>query len=124
MFLQIEQLLTNQEYELEKTERTSLGGADQAEEALKRHELFASSMISADERIIGIMREAQRLSDNRESAKIQTRADKIDERRQRNHQTAANITADLRVSDDVIDDDVIKFNDAGTSGDAAVLGRL
>ena len=96
---QVEQLLTNQEYELEKTERLSqaLTGADQAEEVLKKHESFVSSMSSVDERIASLHQDAERLAGNQDAAKIQERAEKIEERRKKNHEHAEELTKNLRV---------------------------
>ena len=96
----MEQLLSNQEYILESTQRVSSTTVDPdvAEELLKKHESFVSTMSSVDERVDQTLQEAERLKDNKDADKIQERVEKVDERRKKNKADAADISNKLRVS--------------------------
>ncbi|KAI1903617.1 hypothetical protein AGOR_G00029050 [Albula goreensis] len=93
---QAEGFLNNQEYVLSHTELpSSLQGA---EEAIKKHEDFMTTMEASEEKITGVVDSGCRLvSDlNTNSDKIQEKADSIKERHQKNKQVANELLAKLK----------------------------
>ncbi|KAG5843462.1 hypothetical protein ANANG_G00151200 [Anguilla anguilla] len=93
---QAEGFLNNQEYVLSHTEMpSSLQGA---EEAIKKHEDFMTTMEASEEKINGVVDSGLRLvSDlNTNSDKIQEKADSIKERHQKNKQVASALLAKLK----------------------------
>ncbi|KAJ8348186.1 hypothetical protein SKAU_G00267750 [Synaphobranchus kaupii] len=93
---QAEGFLNNQEYVLSHTEMpSSLQGA---EEAIKKHEDFMTTMEASEEKITGVVDTGHRLvSDlNTNSDKIQEKADSIKERHQKNKQVASTLLAKLK----------------------------
>ncbi|XP_069978286.1 spectrin beta chain isoform X16 [Penaeus vannamei] len=83
-----EVLLSQQEHYLSKDETPT--NLEQAENLIKRHEAFLTTMEANDEKINGICQFAQRLLDEEHFAadKIQKKAENIEERRQQNRDRA------------------------------------
>ncbi|XP_071530660.1 spectrin beta chain isoform X5 [Panulirus ornatus] len=83
-----EVLLSQQEHYLSKDETPT--NLEQAENLIKRHEAFLTTMEANDEKINGICQFAQRLLDDEHFAadKIQKKAENIEERRQQNRDRA------------------------------------
>ncbi|KAK8720528.1 hypothetical protein OTU49_013268 [Cherax quadricarinatus] len=83
-----EVLLSQQEHYLSKDETPT--NLEQAENLIKRHEAFLTTMEANDEKINGICQFAQRLLDEEHFAadKIQKKAENIEERRQQNRERA------------------------------------
>ncbi|XP_050732395.1 spectrin beta chain-like isoform X2 [Eriocheir sinensis] len=83
-----EVLLSQQEHYLSKDETPA--NLEQAENLIKRHEAFLTTMEANDEKINGICQFAQRLLDEEHFAadKIQKKAENIEERRQQNRERA------------------------------------
>ncbi|XP_045122381.1 spectrin beta chain-like isoform X4 [Portunus trituberculatus] len=83
-----EVLLSQQEHYLSKDETPT--NLEQAENLIKRHEAFLTTMEANDEKINGICQFAQRLLDEGHYAvdKIQKKAENIEERRQQNRERA------------------------------------
>ncbi|XP_065158343.1 spectrin beta chain isoform X2 [Atheta coriaria] len=85
---QAEVILTQQEHQLNKDEiPTSL---EQAENLLKRHEAFLTTMEANDDKINGVLQFSRRLAEDKHFAadKIGKRTDAIEERRQANKDRA------------------------------------
>ncbi|XP_066961573.1 spectrin beta chain isoform X23 [Macrobrachium rosenbergii] len=83
-----EVLLSQQEHYLTKDETPT--NLEQAENLIKRHEAFLTTMEANDDKINGICQFAQRLLDEEHFAadKIQKKAENIEERRQQNRERA------------------------------------
>ena len=83
-----EVLLGQQEHYLSKDEVPS--SLENAENLIKRHEAFLTTMEANDEKINGIWQFAQKLLDEGHFAadKIQKKAENIEERRQQNRERA------------------------------------
>ncbi|XP_062341939.1 spectrin family protein isoform X2 [Osmerus eperlanus] len=93
---QAESFLNSQEYVLSHTEMpSSLQGA---EEAIKKHEDFLTTMEASEEKITGVVEAGRRLvSDlNTNSDKIEEKADSIQERHQKNKEAANELLAKLK----------------------------
>ncbi|XP_071055816.1 spectrin beta chain isoform X5 [Onthophagus taurus] len=93
---QAEVILSQQEHTLNKDETpTSL---EQAENLLKKHEAFLTTMDANDDKINTVVQFSRRLCDENHFAsdKIAKRADAIDERRQSNRERAQALTDRLR----------------------------
>ncbi|XP_018607614.1 spectrin beta chain, non-erythrocytic 1-like isoform X2 [Scleropages formosus] len=93
---QAEGFLNSQEYVLSHTEMpASLQGA---EDAIKKHEDFLTTMEASEEKIMGVVESGRRLvSDlNANSDKIQEKADSIQERHKKNKQAAHELLARLK----------------------------
>ncbi|KAJ8266420.1 hypothetical protein GJAV_G00130220 [Gymnothorax javanicus] len=93
---QAEGFLNNQEYVLSHTEMpSSLQGA---EEAIKKHEDFMTTMEASEEKINGVVEAGHRLVGdcNTNSDKIQEKTDSIEERHQKNKQAANALMAKLK----------------------------
>ncbi|KAL4659700.1 spectrin beta chain, non-erythrocytic 1-like isoform X3 [Arapaima gigas] len=93
---QAEGFLNSQEYVLSHTEMpASLQGA---EDAIKKHEDFLTTMEASEEKITGVVESGRRLvSDlNANSDKIQEKADSIQERHKKNKQAANELLAKLK----------------------------
>ncbi|KAJ8276560.1 hypothetical protein COCON_G00083120 [Conger conger] len=93
---QAEGFLNNQEYVLSHTEMPS--SLEGAEEAIKMHEDFMTTMEASEEKINGVVDSGRRLvSDlNTNSDKIQEKADSIKERHQKNKEVANTLLAKLK----------------------------
>ncbi|KAJ8405208.1 hypothetical protein AAFF_G00321990 [Aldrovandia affinis] len=93
---QAEGFLNSQEYFLSHTEMpSSLQGA---EEAIKKHEDFLTTMEANEEKIVGVVEAGRRLvnNDNANADKIQEKADSIQDRHQKNKQAASELLAKLK----------------------------
>ncbi|XP_030217907.1 spectrin family protein isoform X1 [Gadus morhua] len=93
---QAEAFLNSQEYVLSHTEMpSSLQGA---EDAIKKHEDFLTTMEASEEKISGVVESGHRLitDGNATADKIQEKADSIQERQQKNKQAANELLAKLK----------------------------
>uniref|UniRef100_A0A8C7LEV5 Spectrin beta chain n=1 Tax=Oncorhynchus kisutch TaxID=8019 RepID=A0A8C7LEV5_ONCKI len=93
---QAEGFLNSQEYVLSHTEMpSSLQGA---EEAIKKHEDFLTTMEASEEKITGVVEAGRRLVNdlNANSDKIQEKADSIQERHQKNREAANELLSKLK----------------------------
>ncbi|CAB1316083.1 unnamed protein product [Coregonus sp. 'balchen'] len=93
---QAEGFLNSQEYVLSHTEMpSSLQGA---EEAIKKHEDFLTTMEASEEKITGVVEAGRRLVKdlNANSDKIQEKADSIQERHQKNREDANELLSKLK----------------------------
>ncbi|KAJ8372951.1 hypothetical protein AAFF_G00272750 [Aldrovandia affinis] len=93
---QAEGFLNNQEYVLSHTELPS--SLQAAEEAIKKHEDFMTTMEASEEKITSVVDAGRRLVSDRNtnSDKIQEKADSIQERHQKNRRVASELLARLR----------------------------
>lgn len=93
---QAEVILNQQEHVLSKDETPT--NLEQAENLLKRHEAFLTTMEANDEKINGVVQFTRRLCDEGHfaSEKIAKRADSIEERRQANREKALALLEVLR----------------------------
>uniref|UniRef100_A0A3P9A8M7 Spectrin beta chain n=1 Tax=Esox lucius TaxID=8010 RepID=A0A3P9A8M7_ESOLU len=93
---QAESFLNSQEYVLSHTEMPcSLQGA---EEAIKKHEDFLTTMEASEEKILGVVEAGRRLvnDDNANSEKIQEKADSIQDRHKKNKEAANELLSKLK----------------------------
>ncbi|KAG7464539.1 hypothetical protein MATL_G00166650 [Megalops atlanticus] len=93
---QAEGFLNSQEYVLSHTEMpSSLQGA---EDAIKKHEDFLTTMEASEDKILGVVEAGRRLVEehNANADKIQEKADSILERHQKNKQAANELLAKLK----------------------------
>ncbi|KAM6970759.1 spectrin family protein isoform 1-T1 [Aplochiton taeniatus] len=93
---QAEGFLNSQEYVLSHTEMpSSLQGAD---EAIKKHEDFLTTMEASEEKITGVVDTGKHLVSelNANSDKIQEKADSIQDRHQKNKQAASELLTKLK----------------------------
>ncbi|KAJ7996636.1 hypothetical protein DPEC_G00239100 [Dallia pectoralis] len=93
---QAESFLNSQEYVLSHAEMpSSLQGA---EEAIKKHEDFLTTMEASEEKILGVVEAGRRLvnDDNANADKIQEKADSIQERHQKNKEAANELLSKLK----------------------------
>lgn len=93
---QAEVILNQQEHTLSKDEAPT--NLEQAENLLKRHEAFLTTMEANDDKINGVVQFTRRLCDEGHfaSEKIAKRADSIEERRQANREKALALLEILR----------------------------
>jgi len=93
-------LLSNHEYALDEARRAAGSSCtvEVAEEALKKHEAFMATMASADEKVEVVMADMSSLDDQLAPEKVKERANKIDERRNKNKEEAQLVTTLLQVS--------------------------
>ncbi|XP_032787914.2 spectrin beta chain isoform X6 [Daphnia magna] len=93
---QAEVLLAHQEHVLSKDEMPA--NLEQAENAIKRHEAFLTTMDANDDKVNNVIQFAQRLEDEGHFAadKAQKKAENISERREANRQRAVQLMEKLR----------------------------
>jgi len=93
---QAEVLLAHQEHVLSKDEMPT--NLEQAENAIKRHEAFLTTMDANDDKVNNVIQFAQRLEDEGHFAadKAQRKAENISERREANRQRAVQLMERLR----------------------------
>jgi len=94
----VEQLLSKQEYEIEKTDRLlqTLANPDHAEDIEKKYEAFCATIPAVDLKINELKKQAEILHDNGDVKKAQEKIDKIDEKRRKNEADSEEIAKQLR----------------------------